>query len=97
MNKFIIFALLSLQLLTIDAEAQRCCRGEKYCWGCRHYMDLTDAQSNGLPYGYIDNINYPDTYALPLNYYFNNRVTTRKDVYNSQYLKNCIHYNNHKN
>jgi hypothetical protein len=80
-----------LMLSTTQLEAQRCCWGQRYCWGCRRYMDLTTANYDGITYGYVDNINYPEPYRLPLNYYFNNRCCSR---YNYQYLQSCIQYTN---
>lgn len=93
MNRFII-ALISFQFLILEISAQPLRWGEKYCWGCRRYMDPVEATYDAIRYGYIDNINYPDSYALPLNYYFNNRLVRRSDLINIEYMQNCIRFTN---
>ena len=91
MRKLLLF-VLPLLLLTTTLEAQR------YRWcGCRRYMYPTLANYDGYYYGYVDNINYPDPYALPINRYFNYCPPCRCDTYNVQYLENCIRYTNYKN
>lgn len=91
MYKLILF-LFVFFLFSSEIEAKRCA-----CCGCRRYMDPTMANYDGNPYGYIDNINYPDTYALPINYYFNYCPPCRqRESYNVEYLENCIRYTNAK-
>jgi hypothetical protein len=90
MKRCALFALLFLFFSPL--EAQWCCWGQKYCWGCRRYMDLTEATYDDIRYGYVDNINYPDTYDLPLNYYFNYCPPSPKKSYNLQYFRDCIRY-----
>ena len=75
-------------------EAQRLCWGQRYCWGCRHYMDLTRANYDALPYGYVDNINYPEPYSHPLNHYFNYRSCLNRNYSNYHYLLECSRYTN---
>jgi len=92
--KMLSLIILLFLFLSIPLEAQWYCWGQKYGWGCRRYMDPTLADYDGNYYGYIDNINYPDTYHLPLNCQFNYCPPCPNNIYNYQYLKNCIHYTN---
>lgn len=87
MNKVIFIFFSFLMLTATQLEAQRCSRG------CRRYMDPTTATYDGNCYGYVDNINYPEPYRMPLNHYFRYwpRCCSR---YDSQYLRECIHYTN---
>jgi hypothetical protein len=96
MNKFLLFCLALFVLFVAPLEAQWYCWGQKYCWGCRRYMDPTYSNDEGLYYGYVDNINYPDTYDLPLNYYFNYCPPCRYGNYNGRYFQNCIHFSNQR-
>jgi hypothetical protein len=93
--KTLLFCL-ALLFFAFPVEAQWLFWGQKYCWGCRRYMNLDLAGYEGICYGYIDNINYPDVYYLPRNYFFNYCPPCRYYIYDSQYLKNCIHYTNQK-
>lgn len=87
----IFIFLCSIFLLTSSLDAQIC-----YCCGCRHYMDLTQANYDGNYYGYVDNINYPDPYALPINIQFNYCPPCPCNSYNTQYIEGCIHYTNNR-
>ncbi len=92
MNKCILFCL-ALLILTVEVEAQwfgSCCR--QPC--CIRYMDVTVADYDCAPYGYVDNINYPEPYFLPLNYFFRQRCRTRFDRANYDHLMSSIHYTN---
>lgn len=92
------YLVLSLFLfVTATAEAQWYCWGERYCWGCRRYMNLTIATYDDYPFGYVDIINYPDMYRMPLNRYFDYCPPCRRSVYNYNYLQKCIYFTNRKN
>jgi hypothetical protein len=96
MNKFLVFGFAFLMLLTLPIEAQWYRWGQKYCWGCRRYMDPSLAEYDGLYFGYVDNINYPQTYALPRNYYFNYCLPCRESDNNYRYFQNCLRYSMQK-
>jgi hypothetical protein len=91
-NKIILFGLSLIFLFIIPLEAQR-----YNCCGCRRYMDPALAGYEGLYYGYVDNLNYPTTYSVPLNYHFNYCPPCNVNRYNYRYLQNCIHYTNGNN
>lgn len=96
MLKYILL-ILSLFLVVGHVEAQRCCPKRRCCYGCLRYMNLSRAEYDGIFYGYVDNLNYPDPYyAQPINRYFNYCPCTRQDACNVYYLKDCIHYTNQK-
>ena len=94
MTKCILFGLALLCLAATPLEASRCCWGQKHCWGCRRYMDPTYAGYEGLYYGYVDNINYPDPYALPYTYHFNCRPSCGSNCFNGPHSQHSYHYTN---
>ena len=94
MNKVIFVCFSFLMLMTTQLEAQRICWGQKYCWGCRRYMDLTRANYDANCYGYVDNINYPDPYNHPLNHYFNYRPCCARSYSDYQYFLQSAYYTN---
>ena len=95
MHRMIFVCFAFLILTTTQLEAQRYCWGQKYCWGCRRYMDLTRANYDANPYGYVDNINYPDPYNHPLNHYFNYRTPcSARNSSDYQYFLQSAYYTN---
>ncbi len=100
MNKCVLFLVFLVTIATSSLEAQWRYCGPRCCvWGCRQcFVDPVEANYDGILYGYMDNINYPDTYRLPLNCCINYCQPCRyKNYYNWRYLENCIHYTNQKN
>jgi hypothetical protein len=91
MNKLILFCVISfLTLNATQLEAQRFCCGQK-CW-YRWYIDPTIATYDGIRYGYIDNINYPNVYHYPRNCYF--RPPPCRSSGNYQYFLKCCYNKN---
>ena len=88
MNKLLLIFLL-LGATTLEAGWP--------CRGCRRYMDPTEANYDCIPYGYVDNINYPDTYDLPLNSQFNYCPPCSYNRNNYQYFQNCLYFSVQKN
>lgn len=88
MRKFIFLLILQFVLFSsIDAQTYCCpCLRDRY----HNVLKVGDAWY----YGYMDNINYPDPYNLPVNIYFNYCPPCRCNSYNAQYLQRCIRYTN---
>jgi hypothetical protein len=91
MNKTIFLALSILFLSANLLEGQTYAYGRwRTCRGCRCYWDLISASYDGLPYGYVDNLNYPEPYELPLNRCFNYCPPCRPQPNNQRYFWNCV-------
>lgn len=90
----IIFAVCFslLMLLTTQMEAYWGCPSRR-C-GCRGrcYSDLTTANYDGIYYGYVDNINYPDAYKHPLNRCFRYCPPCPRNPSNYQYFLKCAYH-----
>ena len=96
MGKALLFMFAALLFFVEPVDAQWTCWGQKYGWGCARYRDPypSRAREDGLYYGYVDNINYPEPYCLPINCQFNYCPPCQYNGYNCQYLENCIQYSN---
>jgi hypothetical protein len=89
--KSLLFCLGFLLFASTPLDAQWIFWGQKHNWGCCRFIDPTLATYDYGFYGYIDNINYPDTYELPINRCFN-YCPPCSNSYNYRYLQNCIQY-----
>jgi len=89
--RYLFLFCLSFLVFTTSLEAQWVARGPRRCWCCC-YMDPTYANYDCNYYGYVDNINYPDRYDLPINRCFNYCLPCPCNSYDSQYFQKCVRY-----